>query len=352
MALTASSCGHPNGVDMWQIVGHDRVIRLIQKSIEANRISHAYLLSGPRQVGKFTFAREFAKALNCLEPGSPCGRCRSCQKIDRGVHPDVQVIDLEDGSKSISIEAIRRIQEGVALRPAEGRTKVYILLDVERLSEPAANALLKTLEEPPPSVVLVLTTLDASMLLPTLVSRCQQVELLPVPKQEIERTLVQAHGVPADRARLVATLAGGRVGWALQTISNPAMLDKRRELLNRLADFPATDLITRFSFAEELASIYSRDPEEVRTVLDSWKFWWRDLLLTRLGLRDLVVNVDLEEKLINACRDYSIETLSRMVGAIQETISMLSQNVNPRLSLEVLVLNVPRGSKRALGAEP
>lgn len=345
MARVASSCGHPKCVNMWQVIGHDRIIRLLQKSIEARRVSHAYLLSGPRQVGKSTLAREFAKALNCLEPGCPCGRCRSCQKIDKGIHPDIQAIDLEEGSKSISIDAIRRLQEGVALRPAEGRTKVYILREAERLSEAAANALLKTLEEPPPSVVLVLTTLDANMLLPTLVSRCQQVEVRPVPRTELEDTLVQTRGVPPDQARLVATLAGGRVGWALQVVSNPAMLDRRSEMLNRLADFPAADRVSRFAYAAELASLYGRDPEAVRGVLESWQSWWRDLLLTRLGLRELVVNVDLDERLEKNSRDYSIETLGRMVRAIQETITMLSQNVNPRLSLEVLVLNIPKGSR-------
>lgn len=330
---------------MWQVIGHDRAIRLLRKSIEACRVSHAYLLSGPRQVGKSTLATEFAKAVNCLEPDRPCGRCRSCQKIARGIHPDVQAIDLEEGSKNIGIDAIRKLQEGVALRPAEGLTKVYILREAEQLSEPAANALLKTLEEPPPSVVLVLTTQDSNMLLPTIVSRCQQVELCPVPAGEIERTLVQNRGVSADQARLVAALSGGRVGWAFQVASNPAMLDRRGELLDRLADLPAADRVSRFAYAAELASLYSRDPEAARGVLEAWQFWWRDLLLTRLGLRELVLNVDLEEKLRDISRGYSIETLSRMVGAIQKTISMLSQNVNPRLSMEVLMLSVPRGGE-------
>ncbi len=221
---------------MWQIVGHRRAVRLLQNSIDANRVSHAYLLSGPRHIGKFTLAKEFAKALNCTEEAArPCGQCRSCRKIDRGVHPDVQSIDLEDGSKNISIDAVRRLQEGVALRPAEGRTKVYLLREAERLSEAAANSLLKTLEEPPPSVVMVLTTLDATMLLPTLVSRCQQIGLRPIPTKEIEAVLRQRFADSPERARLLATLARGRMGWALQAASNPSILDGRNELLDRLA---------------------------------------------------------------------------------------------------------------------
>lgn len=330
---------------MWQVFGHDRAIRLLQNSIESRRVSHAYLLSGPRQIGKSTLARELAKALNCTGQDRPCGQCRSCWKVDKGVHPDVQAIDLEEGSKNISIDAVRRLQEGVALRPAEGRAKVYILQEAERLSEPAANALLKTLEEPPPSVVMVLTTLDATTLLPTLVSRCQKVELRPVPTLEIEGALAQRYGTSSDRARLVATLARGRVGWALQVAGNPAMLDRRRELLDRLAALPGADRLSRFAYAVELATLYSRDPETARGILETWQSWWRDLLLSRLGLQEMVVNVDMKERLRDQSRGYSVETLSRMVAAIQETISMLSQNVNARLSLEVLMLSLPRGSR-------
>ena len=328
---------------MWQIIGHDFAIRLFQKSIETQRVSHAYLLSGPRQVGKTTLAVEFAKAANCLEPERPCGRCRSCQKIAKGIHPDVQIIDLEDGAKNIGIEAIRKLQEGVALRPAEGLAKVYILIEAERLSEPAANALLKTLEEPPPSVVLMLTTRDSNMLLPTIVSRCQQVELRPVPAKEIERALVQRYELPADRARLLAALSEGRLGWAFQMASNPVLMDRRLELRNRLADLPAADRVSRFAFAAELANLYSREPEAVRDILETWQFWWRDLLMCRLGLRDLVINVDLEDRIDKISSSYPVEKLGSMVSAIQATISMLSQNINPRLSLEVLMLNVPGG---------
>jgi len=338
-------CGHLESVDMWQVVGHNRAVRLLQNSIDANRVSHAYLLSGPRHVGKFTLAREFAKALNCPEPDRPCGQCRSCRKIDRGVHPDVQAVDLEEGSKNISIDAVRRLQEGVALRPAEGRTKVYLLREVERLSEAAANSLLKTLEEPPPSVVMVLTTLDASTLLPTLVSRCQQIGLRPIPTKEIETVLRQRFADSSERSGLLATLARGRMGWALQAASNPSILDSRNELLDRLAALPAADLVSRFAYAVELATLHSRDPEAAQGVLETWQSWWRDLLLSRLGLADMVINVDQKDRLKALSRGYSIDALSRMVGSIQETISMLAQNVNARLSLEVLMLSVPRGAR-------
>ncbi len=327
---------------MWQVIGHDRPVHLLQNSIEAGRVSHAYLLSGPRRVGKLTLAREFARALNCLEPDCPCGRCRACRKIERGVHPDVQAIELEEGAKNISIDAVRGIHERVALRPAEGRVKVYIIEEAERLSEPAANSLLKTLEEPPPSVVLILTTLDATMLLPTLVSRCQQVDLLPVPTRTIEGAVQQRFGLEPEQARLVASLAQGRVGWALEAATNPAMLHRRAELMDRLIALPRANRVDRFAYAAELSTLCNRDPEAARGVLESWQSWWRDLLLFRLDMEDLVVNVDLRDRLKSQARLYTVETLSRMVKAIQETLSLLAQNVNTRLALEVLMLRVPR----------
>ncbi len=329
---------------MWQTVGHDHAIHLLQNSIETGRVSHAYLFSGSRQIGKATLARDFAKALNCLEPDRPCSRCRSCKKIEASIHPDVQVIDLEEGSKNISIDAVRRLQEGVALRPFEGQTKVYIIEEAERLSEPAANSLLKTLEEPPPSVVMILTTLDATSLLPTVVSRCQQLELRPVPSAAVEAALRERHEVDQERARLLASLARGRMGWAVQVASSRNALDKRSEQMEKLLALPGMGRVGRFAYAAELATLYGRDPEAARSTLEMWQSWWRDLLLSRLGVTKLVVNADLRSRMNADASGYSVEALGRMVKSIQQTITLLGQNVNPRLALEALMLSVPKGA--------
>ncbi len=326
---------------MWQVVGHDHAIRLLKNSIEAGRVSHAYLFTGPPQVGKSTVAREFAKALNCESDNPPCGRCRSCRKIGDSIHPDVQIIDLEEGSKNISIDAIRKLQESVALKPFEGRTKVYVIEEVERLSEAGANSLLKTLEEPPPSVVLVLTSLDASGLLPTVVSRCQEVELRPVPAAIIEEEL-RKRGIEPERAKLLASLARGRIGWALHASTSRGTLEKRSELLERLSSLPRAGRVDRFAYAAELATLYGRDPEATRNVLETWQSWWRDLLLHHLGLTELTINADLAGRLRTEARSYSVEALAGMVKSIQQTMTLLSQNVNPRLAIESLMLNVPK----------
>jgi DNA polymerase III subunit delta' len=330
---------------MRQVLGHDKAVRLLQKSIDAGRVSHAYLFSGPRHVGKSMLARELAKALNCREPERPCGICRSCRKIDGMVHPDVQVINPGDGARNIGIEAVRDLQERVALRPFEGTHKVYIVEEAERLSEAAANALLKTLEEPPPSVVLVLTTLNSATLLPTIVSRCQQVDLRPVPAGVVEGLLLDRYQLEPERARLLTALARGRIGWAIRAASDAELVTRRAELLERLVALPKADLVARFAYAAELATLHGRDAESARGVLETWQSWWRDLLLYRVGLARLVVNVDFRERVSAEARRYPVEVLGRMVELLQRTIALLAQNVNARLALEVLMLRLPRGSQ-------
>lgn len=331
---------------MWQVLGHDKAVRLLQNSIDAGRVSHAYLLSGPRNTGKSTLAREFAKALNCRESDRPCGACRSCRKIDGMAHPDVQVLSLEEGARNISIDAVRELQGGVSLRPFEGSHKVYILEEAERLSEAAANSLLKTLEEPPPSVVLVLTTTNIATLLPTIVSRCQQVELRPVPVSIIEDSLVKQNGVEPARARLLAALSRGRMGWAVRAASDAELLPRREQLLQRLTALPRENRVARFAYAAELATLHGRDAEDARGVLETWQSWWRDLLLYRIGLAHLVVNVDFRDRLATEAQRYPVGALGRMVETIQQTITLLSQNVNARLALEVLMIRLPQGSQR------
>jgi len=156
---------------VWQVVGHEWAVELLKRSLTNGRVAHAYLLTGPPQIGKTTLALNFAQALNCQNPEGPCGECLSCRKIAHGTHPDVRVIEGQGGT--IKIDQIRALQRQAALSCTEGRWKVFILRQMERATTEAANCLLKTLEEPPAHVILVLTASEADALPPTIVSRCQ-----------------------------------------------------------------------------------------------------------------------------------------------------------------------------------
>jgi DNA polymerase-3 subunit delta' len=204
---------------MWQVIGQDKILSLLDYSLETNAIAHAYLVAGPRHVGKGTLAFNLAQALNCDSPEPPCGQCRSCQRILEGKHADVIPLGL-DSKTEIGIDDIRGLQRLANLPPYEGKYKVFIIDDAEYLSTEAANSLLKILEEPPQRVVWLLLAAEEEHLLPTIISRCQRLELKPVPSEQVQETLVNSYNIEANRAKLLAQLCHGRFGWALSALAN------------------------------------------------------------------------------------------------------------------------------------
>jgi DNA polymerase-3 subunit delta' len=337
----------------WPIIGHEWAVELLQRSIATDHIAHAYLLAGPPQIGKSTLALTFAQALNCVGQDPPCGQCRACRLIASGRYPDVRLVETEraasgerKGKREISIDQVRALQHEVNLKPYEGRWKVAIIAGAEELSLEAANALLKTLEEPPPQVVLILTATSSEALLPTIVSRCQLITLRPLPAAASESALL-ARGVPAERARLLSRLAEGRIGWAIQASQDESLLIARQDTLAQLVRLSAARRSERLAYAQVLAQRFGRDgegPEEVGEILDLWAVWWRDVLLVQEGCPELVVNVDREEVLRREAGRCRSEQSRAFLQALRQTQEQLAQNVNARLALEVLLLSVPAGS--------
>ena len=210
---------------MWEVIGQERAKSLLKHSLTSGRLSHAYLLVGPPHVGKMTLALNLAQALNCEAEDKPCLKCDSCKKIKENKHSDVQVINLDYNEeedterKLIGVEQIDGILHDANLPPFEGRYKVFIIEKAELLSIGAANRLLKTLEEPEAKVVFILLTTNEKRLLETVVSRCQRIELKPMPLTEEARVLTEKFGVNAGTGK-----AGG---WAFSRVSG--LGDYRRE---------------------------------------------------------------------------------------------------------------------------
>jgi DNA polymerase-3 subunit delta' len=173
----------------WQTIGHEWAVELLQQSLETDRVAHAYLLSGPPQIGKTRLALDLAQALNCEQPEPPCGQCPACLKIERGTHPDVRVIEGEGAGGSIKIAQVRQLQREAVLSPYEGRYRVFVLRRMDLATLEAANSLLKTLEEPPAQVVLILTAVQAEQLPSTVISRCQRLDLRPLSRHIVEASL-------------------------------------------------------------------------------------------------------------------------------------------------------------------
>jgi len=320
----------------WQIVGHDWAVALLSQSLAANRAAHAYLLSGPPQIGKTTLALALAQALNCPHPDPPCGRCPSCEKIARRSHPDVQVVVGQGAGESIKIDQVRTLQREAALTPYEGRYRVFILRHMDRATVEAANSLLKSLEEPPASVVLVLTAVDVEALPSTIVSRCQRLDLRPAPHDVVSEVLHDRGVAPAE-ARLLARLSAGRVGWALQAIEGEAALQQRQQRLACLIELLAADRVARFDFAWKA----SRDVAASRDQIELWTGWWRDLLLLGNRVEDHVLNVDRIDELRSLARQIPAGQAWATLKAMQTAAVQLEANVNARLALENLMLRLP-----------
>ena len=320
---------------MWQVVGHKWAVDLLKRALAGERVAHAYLLTGPPQIGKRLLALNFAQALNCLDEEKPCGQCLACSKIAHGSHPDVQVIEGERGT--LKIDQMRTLRHEAALSPLEGRWKVYIIRQMEQATAEAANCLLKTLEEPPAYVILVLTASEAEALLPTIVSRCQVLNLRALATETVQASLQERWRVDGERAELLARLSGGRLGWAVAASQNNAILDRRERHLDEMMKLMSQERVERLEYAQQL----SRNPEAVSELLHLWLSWWRDLLLAAGGSSAGIINIDRENTLRAQAQRYSLGQVRDFIEALRAAVWRLEHNANTRLTLEVLMLSLP-----------
>jgi DNA polymerase-3 subunit delta' len=337
---------------MWQVIGQERALTLLKRGLEAGSLAHAYLFVGPAHVGKMALALNLAQALNCEAAELPCGQCLSCQKIASGKHSDIQTIGLGQGNSAearpqaeISIDEIRQLQHSVSLPPFEGRYKVFIIDGAELLSTEAANCLLKTLEEPVGKVVFILLTTSEQLLPATVVSRCQRVELLPLAAAEIESALKKNWGVEPQKARLLSRLSHGCLGWAVRALDD-GLMGQRADRLAELLDIIQADYEGRFAGAAQLATEFGQNRELVQDKLTLWLDWWRDLMLVKAGSTDLITNVDQVAMLTEMAKAYSLAQIRNVIENIRVACAHLRLNANPRLVLEVLMLNLPEAGRK------
>jgi DNA polymerase-3 subunit delta' len=242
----------------------------------------------------------------------------------------------------IGIKQVKDVLRQVNLKPFEGACTVIIFDRAELMSGQAANALLKTLEEPPPQAMLLLLTADEEALLATIRSRCRRLLLRPVPKGLMVERLVASHGVDPDRAELLARLARGCPGWAVAALAEgEGLLESRGAHLARLMETCDSGLEARFSFANDLAFLFSRDREAVRQVFYLWLRWWRDLLLIKEGAEEYVHNEDrITELRLQASRLATAQVVE-FIKRLVETLEALERNASARLALEVMMLDLP-----------
>ncbi len=331
---------------LWKdIVGHEWAVGILSTAIANDRLVHAYLISGPAQVGKSTLAWTFAQALNCLADtpaNRPCGKCRACRLIGSHRHPDVIAIQGELGSRgkrTLKIDQLRELQHALNLTPAEGRFKVAVIDGFNDANANAANAFLKTLEEPPNYAVIILTAVDPDLLLPTIPSRCQQISLRSISVKDIEKTLEDRWEVEPEEARKLARLSDGRIGWAINAAQESTLLEERSDRLTLLHDVIAQNRVGRFKIADKLA----KDPEELLVVLRTWLGWWRDLALFQVseGEESLTVNADENGRFEHLATLWESADVIKSLRQTDTAIWQLERNANTRLVVENLLLVYP-----------
>nr|BBH88739.1 DNA polymerase III subunit delta' [Thermosporothrix sp. COM3] len=330
----------------WNIVGHEHAIDILRRALAAQQIRHAYLLVGPPRIGKTLLARRLAQTLLCtggpdpaVSPQDPCNTCLACRKVLHGNHPDVHIIEKAPDKQFILIEQIRELQNLSARRTMEGRRNIFIIPDAQYMNLQAANCLLKTLEEPEPDVVLILTVPEPGLLLPTILSRVQMLSLQLLTATQIKQALIEGWQVEAEHAELVSALAAGRMGWAIQAIEDDEMLDERREHLEQLAMLPTLSRVERFDYAQKITA--ADRIGELGDLLELWLLWWRDLLLASNNCVDLIVNADMRDLLMKQAAKLPSTVAEQTIKNILKAREAIEQNVNPRIALEVLMLDLP-----------
>ncbi len=317
------------------IIGHQSILRILERSIKKDSFSHAYLFAGPEKVGKRTIAKEFAKLLLASHSSTKIGKechCRSCQDIEKGIHPDF--LEIKAKEKEIGIKQIRDLRRYLSLSCHHGRAKVSVIDKAEKMTKEASNALLKTLEEPKGRTVLILVTSLPNFLLATIVSRCQIIKFLGVSSFLIEESLLKL-GAEKKLAREISKISQGKPGKALEFFSNPEKLKEEKKQMEEIISLSQRDLVKRFEVVEKI----SQNPSQIKNFLSLWKIWFRDLFLVKLGIEELTYS-NLEINKDKILRQFSLFDLMRIIKLTEDIDYFISfTNVNPRLALEVLMLN-------------
>jgi DNA polymerase-3 subunit delta' len=330
------------------VVGHEFQKGALIRSVRENRISHAYLFFGPNGVGKRLMAVEFAKILNCLNPiteadskGEGCA-CRSCKKIEKGIHPDVFLVEYK-GIKDIKVDQIREeVEEKLFLRPFEGRFKVAIIDEAERMNTSAQNAFLKTLEEPPKDSIVILIASRIEALLPTIRSRCQLIEFKGIPPEVmLEEVKRRAETLSDDEAWVAVSLSSGSLGKALSMDRDT--LSERREIILNLSNINPRYASQVLGFVEStLMGSSPQEMEKLAFLFEVISLWLRDLVFTKIGFgEEHLSNRDLAPLARELARRWSVEDILGKMKFLEDAwYSVFRGNANKQIVLENLVLRI------------
>lgn len=359
-----------------QVIGQEEAVDTLTTSLASGNLSHAYLFVGPEGLGKINAARAIAASLMCGE--NSCGTCFVCERLNRGTHPDFNIIEPE-GSGGYLVDQIRTLMHDISLRPMEANHKVYVIRSAGLLNISSANAFLKTLEEPPSSVTLILLAHTSEPVLPTIVSRCVVVRFRSLPREDMIMRLVERTGASKEEALIALAATGSVLGQAASFLTSHARRAARDEIIRIFFDLPDLDGAEVLQAASSLLIALNGPVEEMRIkqeldlakqadllderatkalkahnkrrqsayekrnigeMLNTLQSLLRDTLIISQGAEQLALNGDVRERLGNIAYSITPAKTAQAFDAIEQARTQLSSNVTARLLVEALLFEI------------
>ena len=321
-----------------ELIGHEEIVRHLEAAIRSNTIAHAYLIEGETGSGKRTIASLFAAALLCETKGAdPCGKCISCSKAFSNNHPDIIYVQHEKPGV-ISVDEIReQVVSTADIRPYESPWKIYIIADADKMNPQAQNALLKTIEEPAPFVIVLLLAVSKESLLPTIRSRCITLSLKPLDTDRIREHLVKELHVSAQEASVIAAFSQGNIGKARALALGSDFSEMVRSAVSILMRIREMNVRQCISAVSQL----TQDKQNIYDYLDIFTMWFRDVLMFKAtqDIDSLIFRGRLEA-IAEEARHCSYEGLEDVLAAIDTARNRLKANVNFDITMELLFLTI------------
>ncbi len=321
-----------------EIIGQEHIKEHLQGAIASGMLNHAYIIEGDKGSGKKSLAGLFAMTLFCEQQGAePCGTCHSCKQAISGNHPDIRIL-VPEKEDLIRVKEIReQLINDVSIKPYSSEYKIYIIPEAERMNMAAQNALLKTLEEPPPYAVILLLCDNASLLLETIRSRCVILNIRPLKDEQIKEYLMKNRQVPDYQAKICAAFARGSIGRALTILQDERFESMRDETVRLLKQIKTMDYAEIGKACKTILEQTASIPE----FLDFLFLWYRDVLLYRSSHRtDKLLFFEERKTIMALAEESSYEGIETILQTIGKTRERLKANVNANTTLELLLLTI------------
>jgi len=309
-----------------EIIGHQKILEFLNRSIKQHKLAHAYLFYGPKNVGKETVATQFIINLFTTDLKQE-QKLKIEEQIIKKIHPDVHWLEKEEGKKNITIEQIRDLQIILNLNPFSNLYKVVIINKAEEMNAAAANSFLKILEEPSSKAIIILLVNDLKAILPTIISRCQLIKFNPVPLSEIKKFLIENYKLSESKAEAFSQLSFGRPGLVIQLLKNPEKIKENEKQVENFFHLLKDDISKKFNFV-------SKDLDDELFFI--WEIILRDCLLIKNGLKP----INSKDQIEMMAKEWPEEKIYRIIKLIEKIKKLIKLNVNKRLALENLMINL------------